>query len=268
MSTRILGMSSIDYQLYLQRMGHYSGPLSGIEGDQTQLATLRFLESIKNAISSAVLVSDYSRKRLAVNQFKFKNAGFYTGIVDGLYGPNTKFAIELYQNSTRDEAPQRAASPSRANKWPTYATIEQFYGAPGTNHVIVQLPYPLKLAWDTDTIVNRTTINKNCADSFVRIMKDILKEYGHEQITTLRLDMFGGIFNNRPMRGGSKLSTHAYAAAIDLDPERNQLRWGRDKAHFARPEYKKFLDCWEREGWVSLGVERNFDWMHFQAVGL
>jgi hypothetical protein len=55
---------------------------------------------------------------------------------------------------------------------------------------------------------------------------------------------------------------------LDFDPSRNKLKWGRDKANLARPEYDAWWEAWETEGWLSLGRERNFDWMHIQAVKL
>jgi len=55
---------------------------------------------------------------------------------------------------------------------------------------------------------------------------------------------------------------------VDLDPGRNQLKWGRDRAVFARPEYEPFWQIVESEGLVSLGRAKNFDWMHFQAARL
>jgi hypothetical protein len=70
------------------------------------------------------------------------------------------------------------------------------------------------------------------------------------------------------MRGGSSLSTHAFACALDINPEQNQLRWGSDKAKMAHSDCKAFLDAFETQGWISLGRERNFDWMHIQAARL
>ena len=96
----------------------------------------------------------------------------------------------------------------------------------------------------------------------------VLDHYGPERIRELGLDLFGGCLNVRRMRGGSAWSVHAWGAALDFDPERNQLRWGRARARFARPEYEKWWALWEAEGFLSLGRARDFDWMHVQAARL
>lgn len=71
------------------------------------------------------------------------------------------------------------------------------------------------------------------------------------------------------MRGGGKWSMHAWGIAIDYDPERNQLTWGRERAAFSRPEYAACggVSGRKRE-WVSLGRSKNYDWMHVQAARL
>ncbi|WP_347138974.1 hypothetical protein [Paracoccus sp. SSK6] len=51
---------------------------------------------------------------------------------------------------------------------------------------------------------------------------------------------------------------------MDLDPERNQLRWGRSRASFAKPDYDAFWSIVEGHGGTSLGRKRDYDWMHFQ----
>ena len=68
--------------------------------------------------------------------------------------------------------------------------------------------------------------------------------------------------------GGRAMSMHSWGIAIDFDPAHNRLRWGRDRARLAGPDYRAFLDIWEAEGWISLGRERNYDWMHIQAARL
>ncbi len=94
----------------------------------------------------------------------------------------------------------------------------------------------------------------------------MFQHYGEAEIARLRLDVYGGCYNPRKKRGGSTWSTHAWAVALDFDPANNRLRWGRDKASFARPDYDAWWNIWENEGWVSLGRVKNFDWMHVQAV--
>jgi hypothetical protein len=151
------------------------------------------------------------------------------------------------------------------NTWPTQAECRRFYGAPGTN--LIQLDLPYEMTYEGKP-VKRITINKKCADSAFRALTQIAKEYSAADRKTLGLSIYAGCFNNRPMRGGTQLSMHAYACAIDFDPARNQLKWGRDKARLAKPDCEAFWKAWEAEGWVSLGRVRNFDWMHVQAARL
>jgi hypothetical protein len=105
-------------------------------------------------------------------------------------------------------------------------------------------------------------------DAFLRVFRNILAEYGEARIAELRLNLFGGCFNVRKMKGGNAMSMHSWGIAIDLDPERNALRMNRTQATFARPEYEPFWRIVEAEGLVSLGRVREFDWMHFQAARL
>ena len=105
-------------------------------------------------------------------------------------------------------------------------------------------------------------------DSLGRILKRTLDHYGLERIRELKLDQWGGTLNVRKMRGGTKYSMHSWGIAIDIDPAHNRLHWGRDRAWLARRNRADFIDFFEDEGWISLGRERNFDWMHFQAARL
>ena len=96
----------------------------------------------------------------------------------------------------------------------------------------------------------------------------MLDHHGPERIRELQLDLWGGCLNVRKMRGGTRWSMHCRAIALDYDPQRNQLIWGRDRAAFAKPEYDRWWQLWQTEGWVSLGRSRNFDRMHVQAAKL
>ena len=144
------------------------------------------------------------------------------------------------------------------------------YGKPnqnGTYLTSIKLPYPMRLAWDKNTKVNTMRCHKMVADKFLAVFNDLLKHYGYEKIVELGIDLFGGCFNFRAMRGGTDYSKHSWGIAIDLDPERNKLKETSRTARFARPEYKPMIDIFYKHGFISLGREKNYDWMHFEHSG-
>lgn len=141
------------------------------------------------------------------------------------------------------------------------------YGKPnqqGSYLTTIKLPYPMRLAWDKKSKVNTMRCHKLVAENFQGVFNDLLNHYGYNKIVELGIDLFGGCFNFRAMRGGSDYSRHSWGIAIDLDPERNQLKETSATARFARPEYKAMIDIFYKHGFVSLGREKNYDWMHFQ----
>lgn len=131
--------------------------------------------------------------------------------------------------------------------------------------VTINLPYPMRLAWDKNTVITKMRCHKLAANQFKAIFAEILAVYGMANIVKLGLDLYGGCFNFRAMRGGSDYSRHSWGVAIDLDPERNQLKETSATARFARPEYKAMIDIFYKHGFQSLGREKNYDWMHFQV---
>ena len=142
------------------------------------------------------------------------------------------------------------------------------YGKPNVTGegylVTINLPYPMRLAWDTDSVVHKMRCHKLVADKFLAVFNEIHREYGYAKIKELGIDLFGGCFNFRKMRGGNDWSTHSWGISIDLDPARNQLKETSKTARFARPEYKKMIDIFYKHGFIGLGREENRDWMHFQ----
>ena len=150
-------------------------------------------------------------------------------------------------------------------RWPTEAECEAFYGKKGENQTSLILPYPMILDWDKGTTVKRITCHEKVAEPLGRVFTRMLEKYGHQQITALGLDQFGGCLNVRLKRGSKKSwSIHSWGVAVDLDPDRNQLRENHTTARFARPEYDLFWSIVESEGAVSYGRAKDFDWMHFQ----
>lgn len=150
----------------------------------------------------------------------------------------------------------------------TEQEIVKKYGEPGTNQTMVKLPYPMKLAWDLRQTVRRMQCHEQIAKQVEAIFTEVLAHYGMPKVVELGLDLFGGCLNIRPMRNGTRLSVHCWGLAIDMDPEHNKLKWGKDKARFAKPEYDEFWKIVEKHGGISLGRARNYDWMHFQFIPL
>ena len=150
----------------------------------------------------------------------------------------------------------------------TTEQLKKKYGTPTESGIpyltTIQLPYPMRLAWDKGTVVTKMRCHNLVAGKFIKVFSQILNHYGLEKIKELGIDLYGGCFNFRKMRGGSDWSRHSWGVAIDLDPERNQLKETKKTARFARPEYRPMIDIFYANGFVSLGVEKDYDWMHFE----
>jgi hypothetical protein len=143
------------------------------------------------------------------------------------------------------------------------------YGKPSTTGegylVTIQLPYPMRIAWDTDTTVSKMRCHKLVADRFLAVFNELMRVYGYEKIKELGIDLFGGCFNFRKMRQANEWSTHSWAIAIDLDPARNGMNTVKAKAQFGKPEYKPMLDIFKKHGFEWGGDLWGKDCMHFQT---
>ena len=145
--------------------------------------------------------------------------------------------------------------------------IEAKFGQPGdtSNFVVIDLPYPMRIAWDTKVTVKKMQCHKLAADPFKKVFADLLAYYGLTELQRLGIDLFGGCVNVRPMRGSkTKWSRHAWGIAIDLDPARNGLKTKAPIAQFSKPEYKAMTDIFYKHGFIGLGREQDRDFMHFQ----
>jgi len=214
------------------------------------------------------------RKIIAAIQVYADRNGISVKPIDGFWGPITEEAYnQLRTIIFPDEKSPVVWRPEEVadvnpNSWPKQYTgeFDDFYGNPGDHLVGVSLPYDHRLSWQPEKKVRSFQCHAKVAESITKVLGQVLSHYGEEEIRRLKLDVWGGCFNIRPIRGGTKPSMHSWGIAIDYDPNRNKLNWGADRAAFAGEEYKKWWELWEAEGWVSLGRSRNFDWMHIQAA--
>lgn len=211
------------------------------------------------------------RRVIAAAQRVLNIQGHEAGFVDGLMGTNTLEAMRSFNGQKNPEITHTKKNPNGSAAWPKQADMEKFYGPAGSAKATqgkVQLPFPHFLAWSKTQKVNVISCHILCQDAFQFVFTESAKHYGEDLYRKLKLDLYGGCFNDRNIRGGSVKSTHAYGAAIDLNPEENQLRWNKKRASFAAPSYLPFWKIVESQGLVSLGRARDYDWMHFQAARL
>ncbi len=252
-------------QTLLKQKGYYTGNIDGLMGPNT-LAGISRLDGINSSWSE-------KRKIIGALQLLAKESGIDSGTIDGYWGPTTAEAFSQLKHLVEQGRKPALWRPEdlvdvNPNNWPKQYTPEfdEFYGKPGENLVRIQFPYPHKLSWAPYSVVNSTSCHKKVKESLEKVLENVLDHYTLDEIKRLKLDSFGGCFNKRKIRGGNRWSMHSWAIALDFDTTRNALKWGRDKASLAKPEYNKWWELWEEEGWVSLGRQRNFDWMHVQAA--
>jgi hypothetical protein len=272
-----------EIQSRLAIAGLYGAAIDGIHGPRTA-AAIDALFLARPYVDGNWRDWPAARRSVAAGQIFCLLDGIEVGAIDGLLGPQTRHAFELYAarkrgiegvDNWRDleaAVPDPSASSSPPRPWPhqSQAEMEKFFGPAGANQTTLALPdgYPMRVAWDLPKPVTRFACHEKIHDAARRVLVRVFDHYGPARIKGLGLDLFGGCLNVRRMRGGSAWSMHAWGAAIDFDPERNQLKWNSSRARFARPEYEKWWQLWEAEGFVSLGRARDFDWMHVQAARL
>jgi hypothetical protein len=274
----MLKRAIIVVQTHLNGMGLFAGNADGVTGPGLDAGVLAALTRRPADIPAGATGFPAKRRMTMLFQLICKDRGIDCDPVDGFWGPVTQDAHErLVHLIDRGTLPPnwRDDEPSDANPhvWPrdtgNQAAMRAFYGPPGAPPITrVRVPWRLRLAWDRSQTVTHIGCHAKVAGSLDAVLQKVHAHYGEEELRRLRLDLFGGCFANRKKRGGSTWSTHAWAVALDWDPERNQLKWGRDRASLDAADYDFWWRAWEAEGWVSLGRSRNFDWMHVQAARL
>lgn len=161
--------------------------------------------------------------------------------------------------------------------WPTQRDMNLFYGDPRgkddkpslyweiNNLTRVVPPYQMTYAGKP---IKAITVHEKCADSLTKILANIWYASGKDQkkLDNAGASIYGGGYVFRLMRGGHALSTHAWGAAIDLDPVRNGM--GDTTPNFL--QHMWVVECFEEQGWIWGGrwKGKNCDGMHFQAARL
>jgi hypothetical protein len=196
--------------------------------------------------------------------------------VDDVWGGKTDAAVAAERAASRarhgmgeatasaETADATTLEPS-GHRWPKEADAPEFYGhSDGSakweaeNLVVFDAPYTLYM---DGTPVKKIRCHKKVADSLKRLLSKIQALYdSQEKRRAAGVDQYDGCYNYRPVRGSSRLSMHAYGAAIDLDSAHNPL----GATHGRMPA--DVVALFKAEGWRWGGdYEGRKDFMHFEA---
>lgn len=154
--------------------------------------------------------------------------------------------------------------------WPTQAEVrsgKSMFGRPGCECDMTSFvpAYPL---YFEGRRVQTIRVHRLVADHVSAALREVLEHYGLDEIHRLGLDDYGGSYNYRATSTGKALSMHAWGIALDFAPATNAYSTRAPRATLSRPECEAWWSIWESHGAVSLGRERDYDWMHFQFARL
>jgi hypothetical protein len=161
------------------------------------------------------------------------------------------------------------------SKWPKQNETDKFYGNPRgknggpspawerTNLTLVKAPWPIVTSWDSSP-VKGIRVHVKCAESLIKIFNSIWEAAGQdvEVVRQWGMHLYGGGYNFRIMRGGSRLSMHSWGCAVDFDPAQNE--YGDASPNFAN--CPAVLNAFADEGWTWGGSWAKPDGMHWQAA--
>jgi len=123
-------------------------------------------------------------------------------------------------------------------------------------------PYPMFYSDGKRTPLKTMLLHKKVVDVFTAAFTDVKNNFTPQEIKELHLDVSGGTFNYRLMRGGSRLSVHSWGIAIDMDPARNPwpAKWHEGMLN------REFADILMKHGLWWRGLPGDNDPMHFQCA--
>ncbi len=178
--------------------------------------------------------------------------------VDGIMGPQTLRAMTA------------ALGIREIPLWPGQAEVRRgtsIFGAPGREDNLVNILPAYPLFYEGQQ-VRSIRVHRLIATHVQQALREILEHYGNAEISRLGLDQYGGSYNYRPASGGNALSMHAWGIALDFAPRSNGLHVKSPRASLSHPDCSLWWEIWEQHGAVSLGRERDYDWMHVQFARL
>lgn len=175
---------------------------------------------------------------------------------DSFWGPKSTAACQKHLRSLMP----------KDNPFPKadQASLKRFYGDPAKGEVEPRL-VPIDVTGMgiqySGKPVAKINVHEQCAKSLLAALKAITALPDSDGRWVLR--KYAGVYNHRPMRGGTNWSLHAYGAAIDLAPDTNGLR---DHWPTASDMPLEVMEEFARVGWLAAGAFWSRDSMHHQAT--
>ena len=123
-------------------------------------------------------------------------------------------------------------------------------------------PYQMYYSDGNKTKLKTMFLHKKVVGVFTSAYTEVASTFTPKEIDMLRLNISGGTYNYRVVRGGSRLSTHAFGIAIDMDPARNPY----PKAWKEGMINREFCDILMKHGIWWRGHNGGKDPMHFQCA--
>jgi len=147
-------------------------------------------------------------------------------------------------------------------------------GPPGDTSRLsrVRLPNGVKfrLSWKLGYTIGQFQANTLLVPHLEAIYSEIFHTLTDEIVQQSNIDIFGGCYNFRPIRGTENkeappFSAHSWGIAVDHDPLRNALRSKADKANFAKSRFEPIHAIFRKYGFINMGHVIGRDFMHWEA---
>ena len=208
----------------------------------------------------------------AVERFQ-RQHGFTGADVDGKIGVKTAALLDLpHTDLIKLATPIVVTPPGTTTPLPhdDTASLLAYYGKPWEDgSLLTTIPLPFKMTYDEGNgrilDVRQVRFHKKAAARLAAIFAKIWDAYGHDQhaLDLTRFTKYSGTYNYRPVRGSSRLSCHAFGAAIDCDAE--DLPLGKPNPANGMPA--NIVTAFKSEGFFwGNDYQGRKDPMHFQAA--
>lgn len=146
--------------------------------------------------------------------------------VDGQVGPQTAAMLDMPHELLVAAAKPSAIITPSGHVWPhdDTASLTAFYGKPWENQSLLTRVDPPWQMFYGDQKIEHIQIHRRCASALMAALAKVWEQFNsQEAIEAIGMHRFSGSYNYRAIRGSSRLSCHAFGAAVDFDADHNKL---------------------------------------------